>query len=139
MDELSKAVEMLLTITRDEIADHNPHQALAALLHAVRLTRGESAIFDVLDEAKRRCSATLDARSVEQNYEQARRISMMLMEQDTILSERGEETILKDAFEDGSSLLCTRCGGLVAKVRWESHSQFWCSSLGGGDEGEMIE
>lgn len=139
MDELSRAVEMLLTITRDEIADRNPHQALAALLHAVRLTRGESAIFDVLDEAKRRCSATLDAHSVEQNYAQARRISEMLMEQDTLLSERGDELILKDAFEDGSSLLCTKCGGLVAKVRWESHSQFWCPSLEVDNDDEMVE
>ena len=103
------------------------------------LPEEKAPFFEVLDEAKRRCSSTLDARFAQQNYEQARRISQMLMEQDTLLSERGDETILKDAFEDGSSLLCTKCGGLVAKVRWESHSQFWCSSLSGGNDEEMTE
>jgi hypothetical protein len=51
------------------------------------------------------------------------------MNEDTLLSERGDEEILKDAFEDGSSLVCRKCGGLVAKVRWDSHASTWCPAL----------
>ena len=129
MDELSQAVEMLLTITRSELADSNPQQALAALLHAVRLTRGEDAILEVLNEAKRRASAEMDQNSMQESLAEARKVSDMLMVQDTILAETGDQEILKDAFEDGSSVLCTRCQGLVARVRWESHKQYWCPAV----------
>jgi predicted ArsR family transcriptional regulator len=129
MDELSQAVEMLLNITRTELADNKPQQALAALLHAIRLTRGEDAIMEVLSEAKRKCMADIDQQVERESFEQARRITELLMHQDTFLSERGEEDILKDAFEDGSSVLCRKCGGLVAKARWESHAGTWCPAI----------
>jgi predicted ArsR family transcriptional regulator len=129
MDELTQAVEMLLSITRSEIAENNPEQALSALLHAIRLTRGEDAIMQVLDEAKRRCAEAIDQQVSRESVAQARRISELLMNEDTLLSERGDEEILKDAFEDGSSLVCRKCGGLVAKVRWDSHASTWCPAL----------
>ncbi len=129
MDDLSRAVELLLNITRSNIADSNPEQALAALLHAVRITRGEDAIFDVLNQARERATAEIDQQVLRESHEQARRISEELMRQDTFLSERGEEDILRDAFEDGSSIVCVKCGGLVAKVRWESHAKMWCPAI----------
>lgn len=129
MDELAEAVEMLLTITRSEIAENNPQQALAALLHAIRLTRGEDAIMEVLSEAKRKCMAEIDQQVARESLAQANKIIELLMSQDTFLSERGEEDILKDAFEDGSSVVCSKCGGLVAKARWDSHSTMWCPAL----------
>jgi hypothetical protein len=134
MDDLSLAVEKLLTISRSEIADNKPHEALAALLHAVRLTRGESAIFDILSEAKIRASEEMDAREAESSIEKARQITNMLLQQNTMLFERGEEEILKDAFEDGSSVVCTRCHGLVARVRWEAHNTLWCPELAQDDD-----
>lgn len=129
MDELTRAVELLLTISRSEIADNNPQQALAAVLHAVRLTRGEDAILEVLEEAKRRCRAEVDQQVMRESLEQARLMSEHLMSQDTFLSERGDEVILKQAFEDGSSVVCRGCGGLVAKARWESHTSLWCPAI----------
>ena len=139
MDELTLAVEKLLTISRSEIAENNPQQALAALLHAIRITRGEDAIMEVLDEAKKRCRAEIDKQVMMESFEQAKAISAMLMQQETLLSERGDEEILKDAFEDGSSILCRKCGGLVAKVRWESHSQWWCPAIVDEEDCEMEE
>ena len=44
----------------------------------------------------------------------------------TILSERGEQDILKDAFEDGSSVVCTKCGALIPRLRCDEHSKYWC-------------
>lgn len=129
MDDLATAVEMLLTITRTEIADRKPQQALASLIHAIRLTHGEDAILGILDQAKQRADIQADQEKMENSLIEARRVSLMLMQQETMLSERGEEEILKDAFEDGSSVVCRRCGGLIARVRWDSHNQFWCSAL----------
>ena len=129
VDELTQAVELLLNITRSNIADSNPEQALAALLHAVRITRGENAIFDVLNQARERATAEIDQQVLRESYEQARLVSEDLMRQNTFLSERGEEDILRDAFEDGSSLVCVKCGGLVAKIRWESHKALWCPAI----------
>ncbi|KAJ1425267.1 hypothetical protein B484DRAFT_451165 [Ochromonadaceae sp. CCMP2298] len=141
MDELSKAVEKLLTLSRDEIAGENPQQALAAVLHAVRLTQGEDAIIQVLNQAKSRAEAAIDQQVQQERLDEAYKISTLLLQQDTILSESGDQCILRDAFEDGSSVLCTNCGGLVARVRWESHSQLWCPALDGsahdGDDGAM--
>lgn len=128
MDELTQAVEMLLSITRTELADNNPQQALAALLHVIRLTRGEDAILEVLENAKVKASKEIDESMLTENLNEARRISLLLLEQDTILSERDEQDILKDAFEDGSSLFCVKCGDLVSRLRWEAHQQYWCSA-----------
>lgn len=128
MDELSQAVEMLLNITRSEIADNNPHQALASLLHVIRLTRGEDAILHVLDEAKRKMTADIDEAVMQSKLHEAHRISALLLEQDTVLSESGQQHILRDAFEDGSSVLCSKCGDLVSRARWEAHTQYWCDS-----------
>jgi len=128
MDELSQVVEMLLRITRSEIADNNPQQALASLLHVIRLTRGEDAILHVLDEAKRKMTADIDEAVLQSKLHEAHRISALLLEQDTVLSESGQQHILRDAFEDGSSVLCSRCGDLVSRMRWEAHMQYWCNS-----------
>jgi hypothetical protein len=135
VDELTLAVEKLLSITRDNLAEKNPHQALAALLHAVRLTRGEDAILDVLSQAKAQAEAAIDRQVQQEAIEEAYRISALLLQQDTILAESGDQCILRDAFEDGSSVLCAKCGGLVARVRWDSHSQLWCPALEDSEEG----
>ena len=128
MDELTQAVEMLLSITRSEIADNKPQQALAALLHVIRLTRGEDAIMEVLDNAKHKATIEIDQMILTENLNEARRISLLLLEQDSILSEREEQEILKDAFEDGSSVYCVKCGDLVSRLRWDAHQQYWCAA-----------
>lgn len=139
IDDLTKAVELLLQITRDEIADSNPQQALVALLHAVRLTRGEGAIIEVLDMAKAQARREVEQQGMQERLQDAQRMCELLVQSETLLSERGEQEILKDAFEDGSSVICTKCGALVARVRWESHRDYWCSALPADDGGEGMD
>ncbi len=45
----------------------------------------------------------------------------------SILEEREEEDILNDAFEDGSSVICEKCGDMVKKERMDIHVTTWCS------------
>jgi hypothetical protein len=46
-----------------------------------------------------------------------------------IICELGKEDILHDAYADGSSLLCERCGALVKATRMEAHRTMWCDAL----------
>ena len=123
-----EAVQMLLNISREKIAQGSGEEALAAVLHAVRLTRGEEAIMDVLGEAKRRSEERYDA-EVAKQVGVAREMCQDLLRQETILMETGSEDILRQAFEDGSSVVCRKCGALVSVARWEAHRDVWCSSL----------
>ena len=45
----------------------------------------------------------------------------------SILEEREEGDILNDAFEDGSSVICEKCGDLVKRERMDIHVKTWCS------------
>lgn len=49
--------------------------------------------------------------------------------QNSIIAEQGKEDILRAAYEDGSSSICTLCGGLVSNARRQAHFQYWCPSL----------
>jgi hypothetical protein len=70
-------------------------------------------------EIDREREATIDAEMALRN---------LVSSEDNILAERGEQDILHDAFQDGSSVICTNCGGLVQRSRWDNHRQYWCDS-----------
>lgn len=125
-DDVRQAVEMLLNMSRKEIRHGHMTEALAAVLHAIRLTRGEDAITDVLDQAMLRSQREHQPSRMMDELAAARAMSRKLVTQETILLERGEETILKDAFEDGSSVVCCKCGALVPRLRADAHTLYWC-------------
>ncbi|CAK9117550.1 unnamed protein product [Durusdinium trenchii] len=60
----------------------------------------------------------------------ALQVCRTILERGGILVERGHEAVLKQTLQDGSSVICTRCGALVAWSRAEAHRAIWCSSLG---------
>ena len=47
----------------------------------------------------------------------------------SLLGDRGRNDVLQGAFEDGSSVVCVRCGDLVARARWAAHQTTWCRML----------
>jgi len=47
----------------------------------------------------------------------------------SILEESGNGQIISDAYNDGSSVICTRCNGVIARVRMRAHAQMWCPAL----------
>jgi hypothetical protein len=96
------------------------------LVQAITLTRGEEGVMQVLEEAKAKADKEYERRAMVDAFAQAREISRRLVREETILSERGEQIILKDAFEDGSSVVCSKCGSLVPANRAENHSLYWC-------------
>lgn len=64
--------------------------------------------------------------------ERALEVCHRILQQGGILVERGRAAELKEALKDGSSVVCTRCGAMVAWARAEAHRTEWCPSL---DEG----
>jgi hypothetical protein len=101
------------------------------LQHAIRLTSGEASILGILDEAKRRVDEEYARRSHKADVRSARDALSDLLEKasDSIVGERGDEDILHDAFVDGSSVICSKCGALIKRDRSEAHSKKWCPAL----------
>lgn len=130
-ESIERVVGMLLDHTRSKISEGSKDDALAALLHAIRISSGEDSIIRILDQAKRKVDEDYTLRDQSIAVTKATNAIRMMLEQDSFLSERGQEDILRDAFEDGSSIICQKCGGLVSQSRWEAHSKSWCPSLGG--------
>ena len=54
MDDLCTAVDLLLKLSRDQISDGKPFEALSNVVQAIVMTQGEGALLHVLDEAKRK-------------------------------------------------------------------------------------
>jgi len=129
----AEAVRMLLKAARSKIEDAEPTDALSALLHAIRLTQGEQAIVGVLETAKRQADA--EAGCQEDSLQAALRMAELLVNDDsTMLFERGDEHILKQAFEDGSSVVCKSCNALVPRSRFTQHQLYWCDAACGGED-----
>jgi hypothetical protein len=133
VDDLESMVESLLSFARAEIQSDRPNEALNAVVHAIRLSRGEDGIAAVLIEARKRSEAAHESQRMQRAIAEANQISRALMREKSLLAEQGHEDFLKDAFMDGSSVVCHLCGQLIARERWTSHSQLWCPALSDSD------
>ncbi|KAL6750474.1 hypothetical protein V8C86DRAFT_848992 [Haematococcus lacustris] len=49
---------------------------------------------------------------------------------DMILMETGRQGIADCSLGDGSSYVCSRCGGVVACARRQQHEECWCMGMG---------
>ena len=56
-------------------------------------------------------------------------VKQLLDDTSTFLYAQGRQHILQQAMEDGSSVVCSRCGDMVSRERWAQHSEYWCSAL----------
>jgi hypothetical protein len=52
--------------------------------------------------------------------------SELLTSPDAILAESGRRQVILDAFADGSSFICLKCGGLFSSSRKDEHLANWC-------------
>ncbi|KAL3811993.1 hypothetical protein ACHAXA_009611 [Cyclostephanos tholiformis] len=53
----------------------------------------------------------------------------MLNDTSTILYAQGRQHLLQQAMEDGSSIVCSRCGDMIKTERWTQHAEYWCRGL----------
>ncbi|GAA0139998.1 hypothetical protein LIER_01429 [Lithospermum erythrorhizon] len=145
------AVKHLLATSRQLIDQGQPSQALQAVVMAMRARGGEEAVYHLLVRArdlyrnKIQTSAAADelsslfaecaiAEAMPLNSQPSDQITdQQSVEFDphgtSILAETGREQVVLDAFSDGSSFVCLKCGGLVSNQRKEEHTAFWCGKI----------
>lgn len=132
----SEDIAGLLAAARDKLASGDGDAAVAFALQAARLNCGgdETRIRDALDRAKahaakarRRERAIRPDLTVDEAAELAAAHAVRddMLERPSLVS----SDILRDAFNDGSSVVCVRCGDLVKRARWWAHRDMWCPRL----------
>lgn len=71
-------------------------------------------------------------------------VQELLDDSSTILYTQGRQHLLQQAMEDGSSVVCSNCGDMIARERWIQHAKYWCSAIvvegedGKGDDDEDV-
>ena len=112
----------------------------ACALAAAKLSSGgdETAMRNSLDAAKataevqRRREREIRPDLTEEEASElaaARAVCDDMLDRSSIVGDRGDNDLLQDAFQDGSSVVCVRCGDLVARTRWDAHRTTWCRMI----------
>ncbi|XP_021903334.1 uncharacterized protein LOC110818692 [Carica papaya] len=145
-------VKELLSLARQLLNQGKPSQALQAVVMAMRSQGGDSAVLQSLQRARELYISKLQANSaVDQLASLFAECAIAEAEPSkpespiccntgipsvasdahgiSILAETGRTQIVLDAFSDGSSFICLKCGGLVSNHRKEEHYAYWCCSI----------
>lgn len=131
--EQNELVRQLLDKSYNCVFNGEKEAALASVINAIILLKGESAVLGIIDQVKDNMRKRIDDMYNEESrgidLKTALKMCDDLLQQDTILSERGDEDILVDAFQDGSSVICKRCNALIPVNRSEAHQLYWCDAI----------
>lgn len=131
MQPTQKEAADKLSQARQLIKDGRPSAALEIIVELLRKTnRGdERAVLKVLQEAKE-ATRQKGMLTKEEYQEILGSLEGKASTQDPILSEEGKEQIMRDAYADGSSFICKKCGALVPVKRMKQHREVWCPAVG---------
>eukprot|EP00035_Acanthoeca_spectabilis_P027798 m.467883 g.467883 ORF g.467883 m.467883 type:complete len:273 (-) comp26966_c0_seq1:283-1101(-) len=111
--------------------------ALGFALAAVKISNGGDmqAIGRALDAAKTKAAADR-ARVMQERPELSEKDASMvaaadavrddMLTRESLLGDGGRSGVLREAIENGSSVVCIRCGQLIARARTEAHRTMWC-------------
>lgn len=126
----------LIEESRRLVSEGSGSAALETLIKAIIANTGEQSVMRILDAANER--AKLEKQK--EIRQMMRKCCEDLVQADSLLAEVGDENLLVEAFQDGSSVICQRCNGLVAVDRADAHSKFWCPALEGNEEdGDVLD
>ncbi|CAN7045179.1 hypothetical protein IGI04_008220 [Brassica rapa subsp. trilocularis] len=154
LDNKPSSARDLLSAARRLVDQGQPSQALHAVVMAMRTQGGDEAVLQILNRTrelyKRRIQETASVDQLASLFaECAIREAEPLGHQPTsadlfcstkervtadahgvsILEKSGRSQIMLDAFADGSSFICLKCGGLVSVHRRDEHYAYWCSNM----------
>ncbi len=129
----------------------NPSDALSALMGALTLSSGNAAAHvamerirnelgdAVADSISSSSSSHYQQQQHQQHYTQEESMEMtrrameiveqLLNDKSTFLYAQGRQHLLQQAMEDGSSVVCTKCGDMIKADRIEQHVEYWCRSV----------
>eukprot|EP00927_Polykrikos_kofoidii_P061810 TRINITY_DN56638_c0_g1_i1.p1 TRINITY_DN56638_c0_g1~~TRINITY_DN56638_c0_g1_i1.p1 ORF type:complete len:145 (+),score=20.62 TRINITY_DN56638_c0_g1_i1:108-542(+) len=92
----------------------DPDGALACALEALKIGSGRDAVAEARLAVQRTC---------------ARQVCEEILRRGGILADNGHAMMLQRALEDGTSVVCMRCGAIVSQERMEPHRTSWCPVL----------
>ncbi|KAL3793546.1 hypothetical protein HJC23_007286 [Cyclotella cryptica] len=115
----------------------NPTDALSALMEALTLQNGSNAAQVAMNRIRSELGDTVaDCVARHQRIaegEMTQRamavVEEMMNDTSTFLYAQGRQHILQQAMEDGSSVVCLKCGDMVKADRWSQHSTMWCRAI----------
>ncbi|CAL4889840.1 unnamed protein product [Urochloa decumbens] len=138
----------MLSRARALLEEGKPSLALQAVLLAIRSQGGEQALLQTMNRARELYAQRLQASpSVDElasllaqcaiaeaqstNPPQgpgSDPVDMLNSDEACILAVSGRKQIILDAFADGSSFICLKCGGLYSTSRKDEHLAYWCGT-----------
>jgi hypothetical protein len=110
----------------------NPTDSLRALLEALTLNGGKAAADQAMDRLNVALGPEITRHVVDRQtrWEQAvHMVEQLLQDESTLLYQQGKQHILQQALEDGSSVVCSLCNGMVPVTRWQQHQEYWCEAV----------
>ncbi|KAL3935114.1 MAG: hypothetical protein SGBAC_009306 [Bacillariaceae sp.] len=75
----------------------------------------------------------------DKHHRVAQIVKSLLADRSTYLFQMGQQHILQQAMEDGSSIVCRRCNGMVPIKRWHQHQQYWCQAAANRLQTEVVK
>ena len=121
----------------------NPTDSLTALLEALRLNapstaEGQAAASAALSQVRSSLGDDIATHVLDVDARRQRAVEVvrkLLADESSLLYQSGREDLLRQTMEDGSSVVCGRCGGVVSSDRWRQHRTYWCEA-NENEEGE---
>jgi len=112
--------------------EENPTEALSALMQALTLNGGQGSVDRAMYHLRNELGDDVADLVTDRHARMQRAVRIieeMLRDESTFLYQRGKQDILRQAMEDGSSVVCTKCNAMVSAMRWQQHRDYWCSSI----------
>ncbi|KAG8058153.1 hypothetical protein GUJ93_ZPchr0002g26499 [Zizania palustris] len=136
----------MLSRARALLEEGKPSLALQAILLAIRSQGGEQALVQTLNRARElyrqklqpnpsvddlasllaQCAIAEAQSTGTAQAPGSDPVTMLDSDEACILAESGRKQIILDAFADGSSFICLKCGGLFSTSRKDEHLAYWC-------------
>ncbi|CAH8362099.1 unnamed protein product [Eruca vesicaria subsp. sativa] len=152
LDNKPSSAKDLLYTARRLVDQGHPSQALQAVVMAMRIQGGDEAVLHILNRTrelyKRRIQETSSIDQLASIFAECAITEAQPLETTSstdmfgtkervtadaqgisILEKSGRSQIMLDAFADGSSFICLKCGGLVSIHRRDEHYAYWCSNM----------
>jgi hypothetical protein len=112
--------------------EHNPTEALSALMQALALNSGPASANDAMNRLRDELGDDIVSHVGSRQARMQRALQIvqeLVTDESSLLYQLGKQDILRQAMEDGSSVVCTRCQAVVSNARWQQHQRLWCSAI----------
>ena len=127
----SEQITQLLQYARAHY-DTNPTDALLALLQALQLNSGPESAERAMERIRQELGSDIchHVQDRQGRLDRAvRMVQQLVSDESTVLFAQGNQHLLQQAMEDGSSVVCSKCGGMVPAARWQQHAAYWCQAV----------